>query len=277
MFLVLGTGEIARRFYAAYKASLSPERLRFIDVPAGGDGTGAGGGRFPVVEGGAVERLDQPGADVSGVILAEETRNIRPEVMERLVRMHFQQMPVYTLESFYETQWRRVPVRNIDPSWPLQIGFQLAREFAVCAHQAVVRRGGFRRGVAGVQPGVARAGDVDVAGQWPAGVVPAAARGPGQPDVHHLQVPHDVQLAAARRGRRTCTRAWAIRASRGWATGCASCVWTSCRSLFNVLKGDMSLIGPRAEWTMCAERYEQASRVIISGIWSNRGSPAGRR
>ena len=28
--------------------------------------------------------------------------------------------------------------------------------------------------------------------------------------------------------------------------------------LFNVLKGDMSLIGPRAEWTKCAERYEQA-------------------
>jgi lipopolysaccharide/colanic/teichoic acid biosynthesis glycosyltransferase len=27
--------------------------------------------------------------------------------------------------------------------------------------------------------------------------------------------------------------------------------------LFNVLLGDMSLIGPRAEWIKCAERYEQ--------------------
>ena len=28
--------------------------------------------------------------------------------------------------------------------------------------------------------------------------------------------------------------------------------------LFNVLRGQMSLIGPRAEWVRCAERYEKA-------------------
>ena len=62
------------------------------------------------------------------MILAEKIPNLRPEVVERLVRMHFQRTPVYTLESFYETHWRRVPVRNIEPVWPLQMGFQLARD-----------------------------------------------------------------------------------------------------------------------------------------------------
>ena len=37
--------------------------------------------------------------------------------------------------------------------------------------------------------------------------------------------------------------------------------------LLNVLRGDMSLIGPRAEWIKCAERYERRFRSIISGIW----------
>src|SRR3712207_3898457 len=34
---------------------------------------------------------------------------------------------VYTLESFYEANWRHVPVSSLDPFWPLQMGFQLAR------------------------------------------------------------------------------------------------------------------------------------------------------
>ena len=39
----------------------------------------------------------------------------------------FQETRVYTLESFYETQWRYLPLGIVDPFWPLQTGFQLAR------------------------------------------------------------------------------------------------------------------------------------------------------
>ena len=39
----------------------------------------------------------------------------------------FQETRVYTLESFYETEWRYLPLGIVDPFWPLQSGFQLAR------------------------------------------------------------------------------------------------------------------------------------------------------
>src|SRR4029077_14021909 len=63
----------------------------------------------------------------SGVIIAESSDRLSPELIESLVRTQFQRTRVYTLESFYEAHWRRVPVRLIDPIWPLQMGFQLAR------------------------------------------------------------------------------------------------------------------------------------------------------
>src|SRR5205085_976146 len=43
------------------------------------------------------------------------------------IRMQFQRIRVYTLESFYEAHWRQVPAHSIDPLWPMQAGFQLSR------------------------------------------------------------------------------------------------------------------------------------------------------
>src|SRR5205085_7644421 len=48
-------------------------------------------------------------------------------LLELLVYAQYQETRVYTLESFYETHWRYVPLGIVDPFWPLQTGFQLAR------------------------------------------------------------------------------------------------------------------------------------------------------
>jgi exopolysaccharide biosynthesis polyprenyl glycosylphosphotransferase len=63
----------------------------------------------------------------SGIILAEQAERIRPDLLDRLIRTQFQRIRVYTLESFYEAHWRQVPARSIDPFWPMQAGFQLSR------------------------------------------------------------------------------------------------------------------------------------------------------
>jgi len=47
--------------------------------------------------------------------------------MERLVRLHFDDLPVFTLSAFYATRWRQVPVLNLELAWALEQDFSLAR------------------------------------------------------------------------------------------------------------------------------------------------------
>src|SRR5207237_5771933 len=72
-------------------------------------------------------KIDNLDRRYSGIILAEPPNRLEPALLDRLVRTQFQRTRVYTLESFYETFWRYVPLNAIDPVWPLQTGLQLAR------------------------------------------------------------------------------------------------------------------------------------------------------
>src|SRR5216110_1058050 len=126
-FLVIGSGELATRFYEAYKQSPNQQQLEFVDNDVARVGSAIAGAGSPIVQGGIGTRLAQLDGRYSGVILAESIDRLGPELLERLVRTQFQRTRVYTLESFHEAHWRRVPVHSIDPFWPLQMGFQLAR------------------------------------------------------------------------------------------------------------------------------------------------------
>lgn len=257
VFVVLGAGETARHFYTAYQASAGEEQLRFIDVAGGATGRPLAGEGSPVVEDDPVAQLDGLGAEVSGVILAEELPRLRPEVIERLVRMHFQRTPVYTMESFYETHWRRVPVRSIDPAWPLQMGFQLARDspyshlkrlFDVLTAAAAILV------LSPVLVGL-------VLLTWLDSGRPALFR---QSRVGRDNRPFTIYKFRTMFNSPPPTRPEDLYTKVGDARITRLGQWLrklrldELPQLFNVLKGDMSLIGPRAEWTKCAERYEHA-------------------
>ena len=126
-FLVIGGGASAARFYEAYRSSLNGEQLEFVSVNQERVGQPIAGDGSPIVQGDLKGRLNNLGRSYSGIILAEKATSLDNALLERLVYAQFQETRVYTLESFYETHWRYVPVGIVDPFWPLQTGFQLAR------------------------------------------------------------------------------------------------------------------------------------------------------
>src|SRR5205807_7286127 len=99
----------------------------FVSVDGERTGLPIAGEGSPIVQGNLAAKLDNLGKRYSGLILAERASSLSTHLLERLVRAQFQETRVYTLESFYETQWRYLPLGIIDPFWPLQSGFQLAR------------------------------------------------------------------------------------------------------------------------------------------------------
>ena len=253
-FLVVGGGDLARRFYEAYGQSPNRERLEFVDNDATRVGSPIAGPGSPMVEGGLAAKLAQLDRRYSGVILAESVDRLSPELIERLVRTQFQRTRVYTLESFYESHWRHVPVHNIDPFWPLQMGFQLAR---ISPYHYLKRL--FDLVLSGVlliicSPLLV----VLVCLIWLTSGRPAIFRQvrvgrEGQPFTAYK---FRTMRMSFEEGDDIYTRADDPRVTRigRWLRKLRL---DELPQLWNVFSGDMSLIGPRAEWIKCAERYEK--------------------
>jgi exopolysaccharide biosynthesis polyprenyl glycosylphosphotransferase len=255
-FLVIGSGEVAARFYEAYRQSANRQRLEFVDIEGDRIGQHIAGSSSPIIEGNLAAKLANLSDRYSGVVLAERVDRIRPELLEHLVRTQFQRTRVYTLESFYEAHWRHVPVQSIDPFWPLQMGFQLSRNspyhylkrlFDIALSIvlmlilspllvliACVVWLGSGRPILFRQPRVGREGKVFTVLKYRTMRVEATA------DEAADMYTREDDPRVTRVGR------W-LRKLR----------LDELPQLSNVLRGDMSLIGPRAEWIKCAERYEQ--------------------
>jgi exopolysaccharide biosynthesis polyprenyl glycosylphosphotransferase len=62
------------------------------------------------------------------IVLRESNRELRPDLAEQLVNLYFAGVPTYTLELFHQVYWRKIPLYRINPTWLFQEGFQVARE-----------------------------------------------------------------------------------------------------------------------------------------------------
>jgi exopolysaccharide biosynthesis polyprenyl glycosylphosphotransferase len=256
VFLVVGSGANAVRFYEAYKNSPKQQQLHFVDLfgervgePIAGDGS-------PIIEGDLAGKLRNLSHQYSGIILAEPVKKVSLELLDGLVRTQFHRTRVYTLESFYETHWRYVPLDVVDPVWPLQTGFQLARISPYHYLKRLFDMFFALVALCFVWPLlVAISLLIWIVDGWPILYSQSRVGRESEPFVVHkfrtmmVRPEENAEDIYTRSGDPRVTRLgrWLRRLRLD-----------ELPQLWNVLIGDMSIIGPRAEWVKCAERYEKA-------------------
>jgi exopolysaccharide biosynthesis polyprenyl glycosylphosphotransferase len=254
-FLVIGSGELAAAFYRTYHGSINRQRLEFVDTSRQRVGHHIAGPGSPVIEGDIVTKLANIDGRYSGVILAERVDRLHPNLLEVLVRTQFQRMRVYTLESFYETHWRHVPVHSIDPFWPLQMGFQLARNSPYHYLKRLSDLAFSSVALVLCSPVIGVIALLNLLQNGPPVLfrqVRVGREGERFTILKFRTMSHqpadETEEIYTRNGDPRITKLGrALRKLR----------LDELPQLWNVLRGDMSLIGPRAEWTKCAERYEK--------------------
>ena len=252
-FLVLGASAAAANFYTAYRASPNNQRLEFVDLEGTRIGDQIAGPGSPVIEGNLEEKLTHISHRYAGVILTERIDQVQPSLLDRLIRTQFQRARVYTLESFYEAHWRQVPIHWIDPFWPLQAGFQLART----SPYHYVKR---------IFDIVAVLVALIIV--WPLIMVIALVLliTDGRPIIFRQQrMGRDKEVFTVYKFRtmRAPVDSGEIYTRENDPRITPMGRWLrklrldELPQLWNVLNGELSLIGPRAEWIECAERYEK--------------------
>jgi lipopolysaccharide/colanic/teichoic acid biosynthesis glycosyltransferase len=191
---------------------------------------------------------------IEAIVLRESSRDIPPEIAQQLVSLYFGGVPTYTLELFHQIYWRKVPIYRLNPTWLFQEGFNVAREPV------------FER--------MKRANDLVLAALGlfvTAPIILAAAlavwledRGPSffvQSRVGKNQVLFKLlKLRTMRLGSETSDDPY-TRPGDARVTRVGRILRTTrldeLPQLWNVLRGDMSMIGPRAEWDRLAGEYER--------------------
>jgi exopolysaccharide biosynthesis polyprenyl glycosylphosphotransferase len=209
-------------------------------------------GEPPRLFGDVLDDIQQRGLPVEAIVLRESARELPPDLSRRLVELFFKGVPTYTLELFHQVYWRKIPLYRLNQTWLFQEGFQIAREPV------------FERVKRATDIGFAAFGLVICA---PFILLGALAvwlddRGPAffsQSRIGKNHVPfrlYKLRTMRVNAGGSLYTKPDDERITRVGRFLRATRI-DEFPQLWNVLRGDMSVIGPRAEWDQLVEGYER--------------------
>lgn len=190
---------------------------------------------------------------VEAIVVKESADELPADVPMKLVQIYFDGTPTYTLEIFHQLYWRKIPLYRINPIWLFQEGFPITRE---PVFERIKRGTDMALALAGLLVSLPLIGAAAMA-------IKLDDRGPVffvQTRIGRHRVPF--RLAKLRTMRASpgtgdpYTRTDDVRITRvgRWLR---SARLDELPQLWNVLRGEMSLIGPRAEWDRLVGDYER--------------------
>jgi len=247
-YLLIGREDSLREFSSAYAGTGLKNPVISMTVenllsPEDADG----------VPGGSPSFWNEVETRFEAVILTEPPEKIPAGLIEKLVRMHFSQLPVLTLSAFYSLMWRQVPTLHLNPTWVFEQDFSLAER----SHYRFIKRG-FDILVSfflliGLLPIIALV----------AAAIKLDSRGPVL--FHQARIGRNRRIFSILKFRTMVVGADAGPAYTAGGDPRITRVGRILRKLridevpqlLNVLSGDMSLIGPRPEWVRLVPDYEE--------------------
>jgi exopolysaccharide biosynthesis polyprenyl glycosylphosphotransferase len=73
-------------------------------------------------------QLNNGQLEIEALVLRETNREMTDELSRTLIGLYFSGVPTFTLELFHQTYWRKIPLYRLNQTWLFQEGFQIARE-----------------------------------------------------------------------------------------------------------------------------------------------------
>ena len=215
---------------------------------------GPAGGDTPLQPFNSVlDDIQQQRVAVEAIVLRESARELSPAISRRLVQLYFSGVPTYTLELFHQVYWQKIPLYRLNQTWLFQEGFQIAREPVFERLKRVSDIGLAALGLVLASPLIALGG----LAVWVEDRGPVFFR---QTRIGKNHAPFRlVKLRTMRPGGATgdlYTQPGDARITRVGRFLRATRL-DEFPQMWNVLTGDMSLIGPRAEWDRLVENYER--------------------
>lgn len=205
-----------------------------------------------------IEEIRAGSLQVEAIVLRESSGTLPGDLADELTELYFDGVPTFTLELFFETYWRKIPLYRINYVWLFQEGFQIARSPVFERTKRMVDIATSALGILLVSPVLICA----------AIAIKIEDGGPvffRQLRIGRNRLPFSILKLRTMRVKAPTAGAGDARYTQKndpRITRVGNFLRKSrldeVPQLWNVLKGEMSLIGPRAEWDQLVREYETA-------------------